>query len=104
MEDTASAAIGHVWFTDCESIFARLVSPTTKQVDHKRLAIDLSALKQLIWDNRDDCDEEVDGSKGDFRGHSLDFCVLRAPSPHPSAWAEVWWDSTRAILGLLGTE
>ena len=27
------------------------------------LAIDLSALKQLIWDNRDDCDEEVDGSQ-----------------------------------------
>ena len=25
--------------------------------------IDLSALKQLIWDNHDDCVEEVDGSK-----------------------------------------
>ena len=25
--------------------------------------IDLPALKQLIWDNHDDCDEEVDGSK-----------------------------------------
>ena len=37
-----------------------------KQVDNKRLAIDLSALKQLIWENRDDCDEEVDGSKGDY--------------------------------------
>ena len=32
----------------------------------KRLAIDLSALKQLIWHNRDDCDEEVDGSKVNF--------------------------------------
>ena len=50
---------------DCESLFAHLVSPNTKQVDNKRLAIDLSALKQLIWVNRDDCDEEVDGSKGD---------------------------------------
>ena len=38
----------------------------SKQVDNKRLAIDLSALKQLIWENRDDCDEEVDGSKGDY--------------------------------------
>ena len=35
------------------------------EVDNKRLAIDLSVLKQLIWDSRDDCDEEVDGSKGD---------------------------------------
>ena len=53
----------HVWFADC--LFAHLVSPSTKQVDNNRLATDLSALKQLIWDNSDDCDEEVDGSKGD---------------------------------------
>ena len=65
-EETASAAMGHVWFTDCESLFAHLVFPYTKQVDNKRLAIDFSALKQLIWDNRDDCDEEVDGSRGDY--------------------------------------
>ena len=64
-EETASAAMGHVWFTDCESFFAYLDSPNTKQVDNKRLAIDLSVLKQLFWDNRGDCDEEVDVSKGD---------------------------------------
>ena len=58
--------MGHVWFTDCDGFFAHLVSLSTKQVDNKRLAIDLSALKQLIWDNRDDCDKEVDGSKGDY--------------------------------------
>ena len=63
--ETASAAVVHVWFTDCESLVAHLVSPNAKQVDNKRLAIDLSALKQLIWDNRGDCDEEVDESKGD---------------------------------------
>ena len=50
-EVTATAAIGRVWFADCESLFAQLISPNTKQVDNKRLAIDLSALK-LIWDNR----------------------------------------------------
>ena len=50
---------GHVWLADCESLFAHLISPNTKLVDNKRLAIDLSALKQLIWDNREDCDEEV---------------------------------------------
>ena len=64
-KETASAVMGHVWFTDCESLFAHLISPNNKQVDNKRLAIDLSALKHLIWDNRDDCDEEVEGSKGD---------------------------------------
>ena len=64
-EETASAAMGHVWFADCESLFVHLISSNTKQVDNKRLAIDLSALKQLIWDNRHDCHEGVDGSKGD---------------------------------------
>ena len=59
-EETASAAMGHVWFADCECLFAR------KQVDNKRLAIDFSALKQLFWNNCDDCDEEVVGSKGDY--------------------------------------
>ena len=44
-EETASAAMGHVWFADCESLFAHLVCPSTKQVDNKRLAIDLSALQ-----------------------------------------------------------
>ena len=53
-------------FTDRGSLFAHLISPNTKEVDNKRLATDLSALKQLIWDSRDDCDEEVDGSKGDY--------------------------------------
>ena len=56
----------HVWFADCESSCAHLISPNTKQVDNKRLAIDLAVLKQLISDNRDDCDEEVDGSNGDY--------------------------------------
>ena len=81
-EETASAAMGHVWLTDCESLFAHLISPNTKVVDNKRLAIDLSALKQLIWDNRDDCDEEVDGSKGDFprwidTSAMLSFCLTK---------------------------
>ena len=78
-DETASAAMGHVWFTDCESLFSHLISPNTKQVDNKRLAIDVSALKQLIRDNRDDCDEEVGGSKGD----------------HPR------WIDTSAMLGRL---
>ena len=75
-EETASAAMGHVWFADCESLFAQLISLNTKQVDNKRPAIDLSALKQLIWDNRDDCDAEVDGLEG--RLSSLDRHVRDA--------------------------
>ena len=55
-----------VQFTDSESLFAHSVSPSAKHLDNKRLAIDLSALKKLIWDNRDDCDEECDGSKCEY--------------------------------------
>ena len=77
-EETASAAMGHVWFTDCESFFSHLISPNTKQqVENKRLAIDLSALKQLIWDNRDDGDEELDGSNGDYP-HWIDTSAILA--------------------------
>ena len=48
-------------------IFARWEGTASAAMEHnKRLAIDLSVLKQLIWDSRDDCDEEVDGSKGDY--------------------------------------
>ena len=65
-EETVSAAMGHVWITDRERLFADLISPNTTQVDNKLLAIDVSAPKQLILDNRDDCDGEVDGSKGDY--------------------------------------
>ena len=79
-EETASAAVGHVWFTDCESLFAPLISPTIKQVGNKRLAIDLSALKQLIWDSRDDCDEEVEGSKGDHP-RWIDTSAMLSESP-----------------------
>ena len=57
--------MGHVWFTGCGSLFCTFVSPNTKRVDNTRLAIDLSALKQ-IWDKRDDCAEEVEGSTGDY--------------------------------------
>ena len=82
-EETASAAMGHVWFTDCESLFSHFISPNTKQIDNKRLAIDVSALKQLILYNRDDCDEEVDGSKGDYprwidTSAVLSDCVTKA--------------------------
>ena len=61
-EETASAAMGHVWFADCESLFAHLISPNTKQVDNNRLV----CFETTHLDNRDDRDEEVEGSKVDY--------------------------------------
>ena len=46
-EETATASVGHVLVTDCESLFSHLISSNTKQVDNKRLAIDLLALKHV---------------------------------------------------------
>ena len=63
--------MGHVSLTDCESFFSHLIK--TKQVDNIGLAIDLSALKQLIWHNRHDCGEEVDGSNGDYHLLKKDY-------------------------------
>ena len=65
-DETASASMVHVWFTDCGSLLSHPVSPNGKQVDDKRLAIDLTALKQLMWDHCNDCDGDVDGLQGDY--------------------------------------
>ena len=64
-EETVSAAMGLVWFTDCESLLARFYSFNTIQIDNNRWAIG-SGLKQVIWDNLGDCMEEAGGSNGDY--------------------------------------
>ena len=61
-EETTSAAMGHVWFADCESLFAHLISPNAKQVDNNRLV----CFETTHLDNRDDRDEEVERSKDDY--------------------------------------
>ena len=55
--EAVSAALGHVWLTHCESIFARLVS-------HHALICLLS--DQFIKGDREGCDLEVDASNGDY--------------------------------------
>ena len=60
--------------TDCESGLPSLTwedngrrqLPQQWETSGLQIAIDLSALKQLILDNRDDYDEKVDGSKGNY--------------------------------------
>ena len=44
--------------------------------------IDLSVLKQLIREKRDDCDQEVDGSKGDYP-RWIDTSAMLSDSPCP---------------------
>ena len=42
----------NVWLTDCRSLSDHLTSPTLGKVTDKRLAIDLSSLRQDLWDSK----------------------------------------------------
>ena len=66
-EESAQENMAHVWITDCDSLYEHLISPRNKQVDNKRLAIDMAALRQIIWDRRDGEDTNLaDSTKGDY--------------------------------------
>ena len=51
-EETAARAMGHVWMTDCDSLYEHLMSPRLNAIENKRLAIDLMALRQQILGDR----------------------------------------------------
>ena len=65
-EDSASRAMGHIWMTDCDSLFEHLMSPRLNAIQNKRLAIDLMALRQQIWEREGERTLEVDHSCGDY--------------------------------------
>jgi hypothetical protein len=65
-EATASNAMGHVWMTDCESLYQHLMSHRHNPVENKRLGIDLMALRQQIWERDGERTLEVDHSCGDY--------------------------------------
>lgn len=43
-----------LWMTDCRSLSEHLQNPAMSMVSDKRLAIDLTALRQEIWKKRDE--------------------------------------------------
>ncbi len=49
-EDTAAREMGHVWMTDCDSLYEHLMSQRFNTIENKRLGIDLMALRQQIWE------------------------------------------------------
>ena len=58
--------MGHIWLTDCESLYEHLASPRLNAIANKRLAIDLMALRQQIWERDGERTLEVDHSCGDY--------------------------------------
>ena len=58
--------MSHVWLTDCDSLYEHLISPKMKQVANKRLAIDLKALRQQVWERAGERTDVVDSTSGDY--------------------------------------
>lgn len=65
-EEAAAKHMGHVWFTDCDSLYEHLVAPRLNSIENKRLAIDLKALRQQIWERNGERTLTVDQSCGDY--------------------------------------
>ena len=65
-EESASSQMGHVWLTDCDSLFEHLTSSRLNSIENKRLAIDLMALRQQIWERDSERTLEIDHSRGDY--------------------------------------
>ena len=64
-ELSASENMSHVWLTDCDSLYEHLISPSTKQVANKRLAIGLKAQRQSLWERVGERTDVVDSTSGD---------------------------------------
>ena len=65
-EGSSADVMGHVWMTDCDSLYEHLISTKHNSVDNKRLNVDLMALRQLVWERGNERQEFVDHSRGDF--------------------------------------
>ncbi len=65
-EESSAQAMGHVWLTDCESLYQHLMSHRLNTIENKRLAIDLMALRQQIWERNGERTLEIDHSCGDY--------------------------------------
>jgi hypothetical protein len=54
----------HIWITDCKSLEEHLKSDTMGKVDDKRLSIDIQTLRQLMWEDANE--EEQDELRDDM--------------------------------------
>ena len=64
-EKTAARTMGHVWMTGCDSFYEHLMSQRLNTIENKRMAIDLEALGQQIWERDGERTLEIDYSCGD---------------------------------------
>ena len=57
-EVTSRQNMQHLWLTDCKSLEDHLLSESLTKTDDKRLSVDIAALRQLIWQNANEEDQE----------------------------------------------
>ena len=49
-EESVANEMGLCWMTHCDSLYEHLMSQRLNTIENKRLAIDLMALRQQIWE------------------------------------------------------
>ena len=57
-ETSSRQQMQHLWLTDCKSLEDHLLSDSLTKTDDKRLPVDIAALRQLIWQNAQEEDQE----------------------------------------------
>ena len=65
-EQSSAMTMGHVWLSDCDSLYEHLISPKNNSVDNKRLAIDLMAFRQLVWERGGERIQYIEHDTGDY--------------------------------------
>ena len=85
-EDVARRSLLHVQYTDCRSLSDHLLSSVPKQVEDKRLAIELAGLRQRLWEG-DELSHQAFAPYGDvlrwIPTHlQLADCLTKSMKPH----------------------
>jgi len=57
-ETSSRQQMQDLWLTDCKSLEDHLLSDSLTKTDDKRLSVDIAALRQLIWQNAQEEDQE----------------------------------------------
>ena len=65
-EQSSAKFMLQLWLTDCMSLEEHLTKETLSKIDDKRLAIELSALRQLIWERDGVPMDHIDETSGDI--------------------------------------
>ena len=85
-EEVARRSLLHVQYTDCRSLSDHLLSPVPKQVEDKRLAIELAGLRQALWEG-DELSHQAFAPFGDVLRWvpthlQLADCLTKSMKPH----------------------